>query len=85
MHLSSQSVSIQDLRTLLSFPQYGDRNRGSVLLGPAGTPSATATCVSPWVPTGAGPTNHAAIFTMVQALTSTGQFISDTSNFHAVF
>jgi hypothetical protein len=85
VNLSDHPVPIQDLRTLISSPNYGDKHCGSVLLGPAGTPSAKATCVSPWVPEGPMHTNDATIFTLCQALTPEGQFITDTSNFHAVF
>jgi hypothetical protein len=85
VNLSNRWVPVQDLRTLISFPDYGDKDCGSVLLGPAGTPSATATCVSPWVSDHAGRATDAAVFTLIQALAPDGQFISDISNFHAVF
>jgi hypothetical protein len=85
VNLSDHPVPIQDLRTLISFPNYGDKDCGSVLLGPAGTPLATATCVSPWVPDGPSHPNDATIFTLCQALTPEGRFITDTSNFHAIF
>jgi hypothetical protein len=85
VNLSNQPVSIQDLRTLISFPAYGDKDCGSVLLGPAGTPSASATCVSPWVSDGPTPTSDALIFTLCQAFMPDGRFITDTSNFRATF
>ncbi|HLL64220.1 MAG TPA: hypothetical protein VK453_00555 [Micromonosporaceae bacterium] len=79
---ADESITLMELRALISFPQYGLTDCGASRL----EPGAQAVCISPWVTTRTTwSATHAAAYSLVRVIEAQGRYTFLAGRIHTHF